>query len=316
MKNKIINGYRLSYNEALDLMHSMQGEELYNLADCLRLHFHKREISTCMIMNAKSGACSEDCKWCSQSKYHKTDALTYKLVDYAEALKEATVAAQANVNMFSLVTSGRKINTDEVKKLSDIFGKLSNTLKNIGLCASLGLLNKTDLQQLYNAGVRRYHCNMETAPSYFPNLCSTHSIEDKIETIKAAREVGMQICSGGIIGMGETAEQRIELAILLQQLQVDSIPVNILQPIKGTPLEKTPPLSDEEILTTFAMFRIINPEADIRFAGGRASIKHIQHKALKCGVSASLVGDMLTTVGSKLDDDFKLFKDMGYSTKN
>lgn len=312
MVKKIIEGYRLTHNEALDLIKSASKEELYKMADDLRLHFHKNRVSTCMIMNAKSGACSENCKWCSQSSSHKTDSPVYKLVDYPQVLKDALVAKNAGVDMFSLVTSGRKTSPKDLEQLVAIFSQLNTNVKGLGLCTSLGLLTKNELQKLYDAGVRRYHCNMETAPSYFPRLCTTHTIADKIETVKAAKEIGMHICSGGIIGMGETEEQRVELAVLLQQLKVDSIPVNILQPIKGTPLENTHPLTDEEILTSFAIFRIINPTADIRFAAGRARIKPFQHKALKCGVSASLVGDMLTTVGSKVTDDFEMFKQLGY----
>lgn len=312
MKDKIINGYRLTYEEALDMMYTMPHEAICSLADSLRKHFHKQRLSTCMIMNAKSGACSENCKWCAQSKFHRTESPVYKLVDYGDVLKEAMVAQKAGVHMFSLVTSGRKTSPYDLQKLTSIFRALQQDVQGLGFCSSLGLLEKEELQQLYDAGVRRYHCNMETAPSYFATLCTTHTIEDKKKTIQAAREAGMQICSGGIIGMGESAEQRIELAILLQKLNVDSIPLNILQPIPGTPLEAASPLSDEEILTTYAMFRILNPQADIRFAGGRVSIKHIQDKALKCGVSASLVGDMLTTVGSSVEEDFKQFKELGY----
>jgi biotin synthase len=310
--NKIIDGYRLDYDEALDLMRSTPSEELYGLADALRIHFCKKNISTCMIMNAKSGACPEDCKWCAQSARHKTGVPVYKLVGYDEALSDATTARRAGVTRFGLVTSGRRPSKTEFKNLVGIYGRLHSEIDGISFCSSLGLLTRDELQALYDAGVRRYHCNMETAPSFFPSVCSTHSIEEKIATVRAAKEVGMQICSGGIIGMGESEEQRIELAVLLRDIGADSIPVNLLQPIEGTPLENIAPLTDGEILTAFAMFRIINPEAEIRFAGGRASIKHIQEKALKCGVSASLVGDLLTTVGSSVDEDFAMFRRLGY----
>jgi len=310
-KQKIIEGYRISYEEAMDL-YLLPPEALFALADDLRTHFKSRRISTCMIMNAKSGACSENCKWCSQSAHHKTRIPIYKLVDPDRALQEAGIAQSWNVNRFSLVTSGRNISKRELDQLSCIYSHLREKTPRLGLCASLGLLSVSDLQQLATAGVTRYHCNIETAPSFFSQLCTTHTMEDKIQTIEAAREVGMEICSGGIIGMGESRAQRVEMAVLLQQLKADSIPVNILNPIPGTPLEETAPLTDEEILTAFAIFRIVNPEADIRFAGGRMQIKHIQEKALKCGISASLVGDMLTTVGSGIEEDFKMFKQLGY----
>ena len=160
--------------------------------------------------------------------------------------------------------------------------------------------------------MERFHCNLETAPSKFPELCSTHTIDDKIAAISAARAAGMSICSGGIIGMGETMRQRVELACKLREIGADSIPVNILQPIKNTPLENAASLSKEEILKTFAIFRLINPSAHIRFAGGRLSIKNFQEEALHSGVSGILMGDMLTTVGSDVSEDFAMLSRMGY----
>lgn len=316
MLNKIINGYRLNFDEALQLLHSLPKDELYELADALRLHFCKKTMATCMIMNAKSGACPEDCKWCAQSAKHKTNIPVYRLVDYDAVLKDAMTAQTKGVSRFGLVTSGRRPSKSDFQKITNIYSRLRSEVRGVGLCSSLGLLSREELQTLYDSGVRRYHCNMETAPSFFQNLCTTHSVEEKIATVRAAKEIGMQVCSGGIIGMGESEEQRVELAVLLHEIGADSIPVNILQPIDGTPLANAAPLTDEEILTAFAMFRIINPEAEIRFAGGRASIQHIQEKALKCGVSASLVGDMLTTVGSKVNEDFEMFKKSGYVLEN
>ena len=315
MKKKIIEGYRLNYIEAVKMLSEYSDPELFALANDLRAHFQGKKMSTCMIMSAKSGNCSEDCKWCAQSRFHNTGIPASPLTKYDKALKEAQYAAAASLDMFGLVASGRRVSPSEVDQLASIYSKLSKAVPDIHLCASLGLLPKQDLQKLHEAGARRYHCNIETAPSHFNKLCTTHTIEEKVATIRAAQEVGMTICSGGIIGLGETMEQRIEMAIFLQTLQVNSIPINLLQPIANTPLEGTPPLSDSEILRTFALFRIINPQADIRFAAGRMRIKHIQPQAFKCGVSGALLGDMLTTIGSSIKEDFALFHKEGYHIK-
>lgn len=187
-------------------------------------------------------------------------------------------------------------------------------MKKVGieLCGSFGLLDKAQLKRLKEAGMTRYHCNLEAAPSFFPKLCSTHTIAEKLQTLRWAKELGYEICCGGIIAMGENLQERLELAFAISEIAPDSIPLNVLQPIKGTPLENTPPLSEDEILTAFAMFRIINPKAHIRFAGGRSAFKNRQRDALKAGASALLVGDMLTTIGSDINSDYKMLSEMGY----
>ncbi len=311
LENQLKAGYRIGYDEALELLHTLPEEELYALAHRLRTHYQGKRFETCSIMNARSGRCSEDCKWCAQSKFYHTDIQIYPLIDEPEALAEARHNASKGVKRFSLVTSGRSLTDREIDKISEIYRQIGSTV-DIRLCASMGLLNRDQLQKLKDSGVERYHCNMETAPSYFKQLCSTHTPEEKIQTIRWAKEVGLSVCSGGIIGMGESEEQRIELAVTLQQIGVDSIPVNVLNPIPGTALENTPPLSDSEVLRAMAMMRIINPTADIRLAGGRNRIKHLEERLLFCGVSASIVGDMLTTAGSKIDADFTFFRSHGF----
>lgn len=311
LERRLTGGYRIGYDEALSLLRTFPEERLFALAHRLRTRYQGKRIDTCSIMNARSGRCSEDCKWCAQSKFHRTDIQVYPLVNEPEALQEARHNASKGVRRFSLVTSGRSLTGKETEKICGIYRSIGSQV-DIHLCASLGLLTREQLARLKESGVERYHCNLETAPSHFGTLCSTHTPEEKIQTIRWAREAGMSICSGGIIGMGESEEQRIEFAVALQRLGVDSIPVNVLNPIPGTALEKTPPLSDSQVLRTMAMMRIINPEADIRLAGGRNMIKRIEAQALHCGVSASIVGDMLTTAGSDIDTDKAMFRAHGF----
>lgn len=312
LTQKIIDGYQISQAEAREIAAAPDKEALYSAADTIRKHFMGNKIDTCSIMNARSGRCSENCKWCSQSKFHSTNIEVYPFVALQDALAEAHDNDSKGVGKFSLVTSGRTLSATDLDKACEIYRTIGKTMK-IRICASMGLLTKADLQQLKDSGVEHYHCNLETAPSYFPTLCTTHTIDEKLQTIKWAQEVGLKICSGGIIGMGESMDQRIELAITLRDTGVVSIPVNVLNPIEGTPLAGTAKLSDEEILTTFAIFRLINPTAHIRFAGGRNLFAHIAEKALQSGVNAALVGDLLTTLGSKVADDKEMFKRCGYS---
>jgi biotin synthase len=237
------------------------------------------------------------------------------LVDRKEAVRQAVENAAMGVNKHSLVTSGKQVTNATLNNIIGIYKEIKSKC-DIKLCASMGLIGKDKLTKLKDVGVEHYHCNLETAPSFFPELCTSHTIEDKIETIKAAQEVGLGVCSGGIIGMGETMEQRIELAVALKELNILSIPINILTPVEGTPLEGQEDLSEEEVLTTIALFRFINPKANLRFAGGRMKIKHFQHKALRSGINAALTGNYLTTIGSDIKEDLKDFKASGFEIEN
>ncbi len=312
LAKKIEQGHRLGYDEAMDLAARTDTASLCALAGRLREHFTGHYFDTCSIMNARSGRCTENCKWCSQSKFHHTDIEVYPLVDAAEALDLARHNANKGVRRFSLVTSGRTMTDAEIDRCCTIFETIGREV-HISLCASMGLLNKSQLVRLRESGVTRYHCNLETAPSYFPQLCTTHTSAEKIQTIRWAQEAGLEVCSGGIIGMGETEAHRIELGVTLQELGIKSIPLNILNPIKGTALENMPPLSDDEVLRSAALLRIINPEAHIRFAGGRGAVKHLERTLLHAGISASIVGDMLTTSGSDIDSDKAMFIKEGFS---
>lgn len=315
IKNQIIEqGMRLTPDQMSSAMNTYTTEELCELAGALRNCFTGDDFDTCSIINARSGKCSEDCKWCSQSKFYKTKADVYPLITVEEALEAAQHNAVSGVRRFSLVTSGRKVTLAEMPQVKAIFNRLKENVR-IELCASMGLLNEAEMAELWSCGVRRYHCNIETSASFFPMLCSTHTMDEKLQTIRHAKKLGMDVCSGGIIGMGETMRDRIEMAHLLRCEGVRSIPLNVLNPIDGTPLEGSTPLSKDEILRTFAMFRIMNPEARIRFAGGRKLIADIQEQIMRSGTDAAIVGDMLTTVGSAIEQDMKLFKTLGYNTK-
>lgn len=311
LEKKIEEGYRPDYGEALSLMRSLSLEDLCALAHTLRLRYQGKRVDMCSIMNARSGKCGEDCKWCSQSRFHHTDIEVYPLVDAEAALREAVHNASKGVSRFSLVTSGRTLSSADTERICAIYRRIGSECP-IKLCASLGLLNREQLFQLKESGVTRYHCNLETAPSYFPQLCTTHTIEEKMQTIEWAREAGLEICSGGIIGMGESEEQRVEFALAIRQTGAVSIPVNILNPIPGTRLAGMPPLKDEEVIRAVAMIRILNPEASVRLAGGRSRIKAVEPELFRCGISGSIVGDLLTTTGSDIDTDKAMFLRLGF----
>jgi len=294
------------------LLNKADKEALYAAANEIRQHFKGDKMEMCSILNAKSGKCTQDCKWCSQSMFHKTNVEEYELVDLKIAEQQAKENAEKGVHKFSLVTSGRTISNKNLDQLCGVYKNIQKSTP-IHLCASMGLLNLSQLEKLKDAGVKHYHCNIETAPSFFPELVSSHTIEEKIRTIKFAQELGLGVCSGGIIGMGETPEQRIEMAFTLRELGIESIPINILMQVEGAELKVDKPISDDEILTAFALFRFINPTANIRLAGGRSLIAHIQDKALASGVSAALVGDYLTTIGTNINQDKEIFEKAGFS---
>ena len=315
LKDRVLAGGQITQDEALALSAAVDKEALYAAADQIPAHFMGRTIDLCSIMNAQSGRCSEDCKWCSQSRRFKTGVEEYPLVSEEEGVEMALANSRQGVGRFSLVTSGRALKPKQVQQACNIYTAIGKK-STIRLCASMGLLRKPELQKLKDAGVERYHCNIETAASHFPSLCSTHTFEDKLRTIRDAQSIGMKVCSGGIFGMGETLAQRIEMAFALRELGVDSIPINILNPIEGTPLYGSKPLSDEDVLVSIALFRFINPTAHLRFAGGRNLISQIQEKALCAGVSAALVGDYLTTLGASIEQDKAMFKRLGRDTED
>ena len=302
----------ITYAEAVELSKTSDKEWLYLEANKIRQKFCGNVLDTCSIINARSGLCSEDCKWCAQSAKHNTGIETYPMKGSDDVFDCALQNDIKGVKRFSMVTSGRKVSKKEMEKFCEMYKRIREK-SNINLCASMGLIGKEEMQMLKDAGVTRYQCNLETAPSFFPTLCTTHTIEEKKQTLRFAKECGMELCSGGIIGMGETMEQRIELGCELRDLGIKSVPVNILNPIKGSALENAKPLSDEEILTTIAVFRFVLHDASIRFAGGRINMsEELQRRALLAGVNAAMVGDLLTTLGTGVDRDFEMFRNLGY----
>ena len=313
LKDKIINGYEISKEEACHL-YEADLNELAKYADEIREFFCKNKFDLCSIINAKSGRCSEDCKYCAQSSFYNTDIEKYDLLNSDEIVNCAVNNYKKGVLRFSLVTSGRKSSKEDLEKICKIIEKIKES-SDIKICASLGLLEKEDLQKLKNVGLTRIHNNLESSPNYFKTVCTTHTTEDKIKTIKYAKELGLEICSGGIFGLGESWEDRVDLALLLRDLEVMSIPINFLCAIKGTPYENNPELTPDEIIRICAIFRFINPKAFIRLAGGRYLTKDDGKKCLKAGINSLITGDMLTTTGATIKQDIQMAEELGYEIK-
>ncbi len=308
-----LKGIAASVDDALEINRLYSTDEICDAANRVREARVGSVIDTCSIVNARSGRCSEDCKWCSQSRFHATGIAEYEIVEHREFEQLLEVASSRGVGRFSLVTSGRKVAPGDIQRFCALYREAASK-SDISLCASMGLLNKDELRQLKEAGVTRYHCNLETSSDYFPRLCSTHSHEDKLATIRAARELGMEVCSGGIIGMGEDMRQRLTMAQEAREAGATSIPVNILNPIPGTPLEGTPLISEDEVIRTVALMRLIAPDCTLRFAGGRSRLSpEANQRILRGGMNGALVGDMLTTVGNNIDQDYHLFASEGFT---
>lgn len=311
LRDKVLAGGSLTEEEAYSLVDAPR-KALRDAAAEITRKFNSPDFDSCSIVNARSGRCSENCKWCAQSAHYHTNCEEYPLIDHDECINMARHNASKGVKRFSMVASGRKMTGDALRHVCALL-KEAHEETGILTCASLGLIGPDELQQLWDAGVNRYHCNLETAPSYFPHLCTTHTMEQKIETIKAAKAIGFQICSGGIIGMGETAAQRVELALKLREVEPQSIPINVLCPIPGTPLEHTAPISEDDIIDTVAMFRFIHPKIQLRFAGGRKRLsREAQLEVMRVGMNGGITGDLLTTVGYTIDDDKRLAAEAGY----
>lgn len=289
--------------EELIKLYNMPLNEL--LAQAKKYTF--KEFEFCSLISARTGKCSQDCKYCAQSSYYKTDCIFHPLVSIEEVKKAAIESKNNGAINFAVVTSGKT--PDEAKDFSELL-EMIKEINNLGLksCASIGILSHNQAKQLKQAGLNRFHHNINTARSYHNQVCSTHSFEDRINTCKYIKEQGIELCCGVIIGMGETIEQRIEMALELAQINPDSIPVNILTPIKGTPFENYENKIDEEnIIRTIAIFKIANPNSSIRLAGGkkaRLSKESLQILIENC-IDSTIVGNYLTTTGYSAQDDLK-----------
>lgn len=309
--DEIIAGRRLKKGDDLSFLLTADISEITAGADKIRKSLCGDKGELCSIINGKSGRCSENCKFCGQSACHKTNVNEYDFLDEEKILRECKHNEENDVNRFSIVTAGRTLSKNDFAKAVSAYRKLRDNCK-IKLCASHGLLTDEQFRELRETGVTRYHCNIETSRRNFPNICTTHTFDDKIECIKRAKKNGLDVCSGGIIGMGETWEDRIDMAFTLAELEIKSIPVNILNALEGTPFEDMPKLKNDDILRTIAIFRYINPTADIRLAGGRGLLPDKGESALKSGANTAITGDMLTTAGFSIETDKKLFKSVGY----
>lgn len=310
---RILDGGEITPKEAEELIHVSDEDTmiLLAMADKIRQIFSGNEVDLCAIVNARSGKCPENCKFCAQSAHHETGVTVYPFMSEEDIVEHARKAKEAGAIRFSIVTSGR--NTNNPKEFEQILSALHRIHEETGLeiCCSLGLLTYEQAVQLKAIGVTRYHSNIETAPSNFPNICSTHNFADKMSTIENAKKAGIRVCSGGILGLNETLEQRVEMAYELKRLGIDSVPLNILNPIKGTPFEHNKPLPPLEILRTFAMFRFVLPHAQIRTAGGReVNLRDLQALALSGGLNGIMVGGYLTTDGRSPLQDLQMIEDL------
>lgn len=309
---EIIKGRRLTAEDDLSFLVNGDLQSITNGANKIRTKLCGNYVNLCSIINGRSGKCSENCKFCAQSSHHRTGAKEYDILSYDDIEAECKRNESEGVHRFSIVTAGRTLKGDAFEETLKIFSRLSKACPNIGLCASHGLLNEEQFIRLKQSGVTRYHCNIETSRNNFPNICTTHTFNEKINCIKAAMKAGLEVCSGGIIGMGETWEDRIDMALTLSELGILSIPINALTPIKGTPLENLPQITENEILRTTAMFRFINPTAYIRLAAGRKIMRENGKYAFFAGANAAITGDMLTTSGNNIQQDKEMLIENGF----
>lgn len=311
LKEKVLNGGLIDKSEAMQLW-EVDYDELCSAANEIREKFCSNNFDICTIVNGKSGKCSENCKFCSQSSFYHTCAGEYPLLDKESIVKEAMNNAEQGMLRFSIVTSGRRLNDKEVDIMCDVIREIRKNT-DISVCASFGLLNEEQYRKLKDAGVARIHNNIETSENNFPNVCTTHTFSDKINAIKAAQKAGLDICSGGIMGLGENNEDRVNMAFTLRELNVKSIPVNMLNPIPGTPFENNKKLTEKDMCRICAVYRFILPDAFIRLAGGRGLMENKGRDCFLSGANAAISGNMLTTSGITFETDLALLKELNFN---
>lgn len=311
--NRVIGGYLITREEALFLYKEDLGD-LTRYADMIRDHFCGNQFDMCTIINGKSGLCSENCKFCSQSSHYNTGSKVYSLLSEEEILADAKKNADQGVMRYSIVTAGRSLSDGEVDRMCQIIRRIKEEV-HISVCVSFGLLKEDQFRRLKEAGAERVHNNLEASENFFPSVCTSHSFSDKVQAIRAAQAAGMDVCSGGIMGLGEGIEDRIDMALSLRDLGIESIPVNMLNPIPGTPMEKYESLDEKEMQRIIAVYRFILPKAFIRLAGGRGLMSDKGKACFMSGANAAISGDMLTTAGITVDKDKKLLEELDYMIK-
>ncbi len=301
----------ISKRELLTLYHS-DLDKLLSLSS----KFIKDEVEFCSLVNARNGKCSQNCKYCAQSSHYRTNIETYPLIELDEVQKAALEAKSHKASRFAIVTSGKTPDESDFDKILEMIKEV-NKIEGLKSCASIGILNEEQAQRLAQCGLKRFHHNINTCRSYYPEVCTTHTFDDRINTCKLVKKYGMELCCGVILGMGESVEQRVEMALELAEIQPNSIPINILMPIPETPFENYYNKIDEEnILRTLAIFKIANPHSVLRFCGGRMRLSdENQRLALQTCVEGLMVGNYLTTAGKSPDEDIKTVKTLGKNIK-
>lgn len=309
-KEKVLDGALLAKEEAM-IIADAPLEEICAAANEIREHFCGNNFDMCSIINGKSGRCSENCKYCAQSAFYNTQIEEYPLLDTETLVEQAKYNDERGVLRYSIVTSAKKLSDQEVDRVCASIRRIRKKT-GIAVCASFGLLDEKQFIKLKDAGVSRVHNNLETSRRNFPNVCTTHSYDDKIESIKAAQRAGLNVCSGGIMGLGETMEDRIDMALTIRELGIRSIPVNMLNPIPGTPYENNKKLTNEDMCRIVAVYRFLVPNASIRLAGGRGLLEDKGVRCFQSGANAAISGDMLTTSGVSIEQDMKILDRLGY----